>query len=93
MKRVLPKIIKNDQSGFLERTLYCRKYFTKRYYKLRRLIWSKCFTITPSKIKMQTSQYRKSRIWEIKEDKHTKSLAKNQVCAIIHMREIHKKMF
>ena len=40
---------------------------------------------------MQTSQYRKSRIWEIKEDKHTKSLAKNQVCAIIHMREIHKK--
>ena len=26
-------------------------------------------------IKMQTSQYRKSRIWEMKEDKCTKSLA------------------
>ena len=26
-------------------------------------------------IKMQTSQYRKSRIWEMKEDKYTKSLA------------------
>ena len=24
------------------------------------------FTVTPSKIEMQTSQYRKSRIWEIK---------------------------
>ena len=28
---------------------------------------------------METFQYRKSRIWEMKEDKYTKSLAKNQV--------------
>ena len=41
--------------------------------------------VTPLKIKMQTIQYRKSRISEVKEDKYTKSLAKNQVCAIFHM--------
>ena len=35
------------------------------------------FTVTPSKTKMQTIQYRKSRIWEMKEDKYTKSLVKN----------------
>ena len=35
------------------------------------------FTVTPSKIKIQTIQYRKSRISEMKEDKYTKSLAKN----------------
>ena len=27
---------------------------------------------------MQTIQYKKSRIWEMKEDEYTKSLAKNQ---------------
>ena len=43
-----------------------------------------------SKIKMQTIQYRKSRISEMKEDEYTKSLAKNQVCAIFHMRDIRK---
>ena len=31
---------------------------------------------------METFWYRKSRIWEMKEDKCTKSLTKNQVCAI-----------
>ena len=36
--------------------------------------------------------YRKSIIWEIKEDKYAKSLAKNQVCAIFHMRDIRKKV-
>ena len=46
------------------------------------------FFVMPSKIKMQTSQYRKFRIWEMQEDKCTKSLAKNQVCAIINMRDI-----
>ena len=40
------------------------------------------FVVTPSKIKMQTSQYRKFRIWEVKEDKCKKSLAKNQVYVI-----------
>ena len=42
------------------------------------------------KIKMQTIQYRTSRIWEMKEDKYTKRLAKNQVCAIFQMRDIRK---
>ena len=41
---------------------------------------------------MQTSQYRKSRIWEIKQEKYTKSLAKNQVCAIIDIRDIRKNV-
>ena len=40
------------------------------------LIFSDC-TVTQWKIKMQTIQYKKSRIWEMKEDKYTKSLAKN----------------
>ena len=31
-----------------------------------------------------------SRIWEIKEDKYTKSLIKNQVCVIFHLRDIWK---
>ena len=39
---------------------------------------------------MQTIQSRKSRIWETKEDEYTKSLAKNQVCAILHMLDIWK---
>ena len=46
------------------------------------------FTVTPSQIiiiKLQTIQNRKSQIWEMKEDKYTKSLAKNQVCATFHM--------
>ena len=37
-------------------------------------------------------QYRKSRIREMKEDEYTKSLAKNQVCAIFHMRDIGKNV-
>ena len=48
------------------------------------------FTVTTSKIKMQTIQHRKS--WEMKEDKYSKSLAKNQVCAIFHMRDIQKNV-
>ena len=39
------------------------------------------------------SQYRESRIWEMKEVKYTKSLAKNQVCPIIRMRDIRKNVF
>ena len=39
---------------------------------------------------MQTIQYRQSRIWEMKEDKYTKSLAKNQACARFQMRDIRK---
>ena len=37
-------------------------------------------------------QYRKLRIWEMKEDKGTKRLAKNQVFGIIHMRDIRKNV-
>ena len=38
-------------------------------------LFSVC-TVTQWKIKMQTIQYRTSRIWEMKEDKYTKRLAK-----------------
>ena len=55
------------------------------------LIFSDC-TVTQWKIKMQTIQYRKSRIWEMKEDKYTKSLVKNQIYAIVHMRDIRKNV-
>ena len=43
-------------------------------------------TVTPSKIKIETIQYRRSRILEMKDDKYKyeKSLAKSQVCAIFH---------
>ena len=41
---------------------------------------------------MQTIQYRKSRIWEMKEDEYTKSLAKNQICAIFQMRDIQRNV-
>ena len=44
-------------------------------------VFSAC-TVTQRKIKMQTIQYRRNRIWEMKEDKYTKTLAKNQVCEI-----------
>ena len=39
---------------------------------------------------MQTSQYRKSRIWGLKEVKYTKTLAKNQVRLMIHTRDLPK---
>ena len=45
-----------------------------------------------AEIKMKTFQYRQPRIWEMKEDKYTKSLAKNQVCAIFHMLDIRKNV-
>ena len=50
------------------------------------------FTVTPSKIELQTIQYRKSRIWKMKEGEYTKSFAKNQACAIFHTRDIRKKV-
>ena len=51
--------------------------------------YSAC-TVTQWKIKMQTIQYRRTRIWEMKKDKYTKTLAKNQVCEIFQMRDIGK---
>ena len=48
--------------------------------------------IKKNEIKMETFQYRKSRIWEMKEDKYTKSLAKNQVYATVHIRDIRKNV-
>ena len=45
-----------------------------------------------AEIKMEIFLYRKSRIWEMKEDKYSKSLAKNQVDAIVHMRDIRKNV-
>ena len=50
------------------------------------------FTVTPSKIELQTIQYRKSRIWKMKEDEYAKSFAKNQACAIFHTRDIQKNV-
>ena len=44
-------------------------------------------TVTPSKIKIKTIQYRKFREWEMREDKFENSIAKNQVYAIFHMRD------
>ena len=51
------------------------------------------FTVTPSKLKMEIFQYKKSRIWEMKEDKYTKSLAKNQVSVHYFICEIFGKTF
>ena len=45
-----------------------------------------------AEIQMETFWYRKSRIWEMKEEKYEKSLAKNQVYAIVHMRDIRKNV-
>ena len=45
-----------------------------------------------AEMKMETFSYRKSRIWEMKEDEYTKSLTKNQVYAIVHMRDIWKNV-
>ena len=39
---------------------------------------------------MQTIQYRRTRIWEMKKDKYTKTLAKKQVCEIFQMRDTAK---
>ena len=51
------------------------------------------FTVTPSKIKIKTAQLIKSRIWEVKEGKCTKTLAKIQVGEIFHMRDIRRNIF
>ena len=40
---------------------------------------------------MQTIQYRRSRIWEMKENKYTKSLAKNGLCNISNARHSEKR--
>ena len=52
-------------------------------------LFSAC-PFTQRKIKMQTIQNRRTRIWEMKKDKYTKTLAKNQVCEIFQMRDIGK---
>ena len=40
---------------------------------------------------MHTIQNRESRIWEMKEDKYTKGLAKTQVCAMFHYARCSEK--
>jgi len=42
---------------------------------------------------MQTIQYRRTRIWEMKKDKYAKTLGKNQVCEISQMRDIEKTVY
>ena len=49
------------------------------------------FTLTPKT--MQTTQYRKPRIWEMRVDKYTKSLAKNQVCEIMSYARYSEQRF
>ena len=49
------------------------------------------FTLTPET--MQTTQYRKPRIWEMRVDKYTKSLAKNQVCEIMSYARYSEQRF
>ena len=39
---------------------------------------------------MQIIQYRRTKIWEMKKDKYTKTHAKSQVCEIFQMRDIGK---
>ena len=78
-----------------------RQFFYPRNSKIHELTRARnnetsifsVFTVTPSKIKIETIQSRKSRIWEVKEDKYTKSLTiKNQACAIFHVRDIRKNV-
>ena len=83
-------IFKKAQSPAPSQPLLSR-HATLRDETKRRLRIS-VFTVTQSKIKLQTIQFRKSRIQEINEDKYAKGLAQNQVCAIFHMRDIGKKV-
>ena len=62
----------------------------KSYWASPREVFT--LAVMQSSIKLQTIQYRKSRIQEINEDKYAKGLAKNQVCAIFHMRDIRKNV-
>jgi len=48
-------------------------------------------TVMPSKIKMQTIQYRKSRIWEIKEVKFKKPCQESGLCDISYARYSKKR--
>ena len=50
------------------------------------------FTVKPSKKKNANHSIQKVRIWEMKEDKNTKSLGKNQVWANFHIRDIRKSV-
>ena len=47
------------------------------------------FTVTPSKIELQTIQYRKSRIWKMKEDEYTKE---SGLCDISYARYSEKRL-
>ena len=85
---------------FWEHRHDCRRNFTSQVHCSRALWrlskkWERKFlvcTVTPWKIKVQTIQYRKSRIWEMKEDEYTKSFDKNQVCAIFQKRDMRKNV-
>ena len=46
------------------------------------------FGVTPYQIKIETVQWIKSRIWEKKEGKYSKALAKIQVTAVFPKRDI-----
>ena len=83
-------VIRTEPRTQSEERLTAEWEFVGLFLRARPILY--VFTVTLSNVKMQTSQYRKSRIWEMKEDKYTKSLAKNQVCGIIRMRDIRKNV-
>ena len=87
---VMPWFLKK-RSLQLPRSRFC--LVTQRSVTKQKRLRISVFIVTQSKIKLQTIQYRNSRIQDIKEDKYAKGLTKNQVCAIFHMRDIGKKRF
>ena len=82
---------KNCRSRFpvAQPFIQMKKNYCCHSWSVFRSVFPAC-TVTRWKIKMQTIQYRRTRIWEMKKDKSTKTLAKNQVCEIFQMRDIGK---
>ena len=62
-------------------------------FSLQHSHWWFSEPVTPSKLKWKPLNTGSLESGKVKEDIYTKSLAKNQVCAIFHMRDIRKKRF
>ena len=70
-------------------------HYSVRNCYLSGLLWYRLWKILGfhyHAIKNINANHRKCRIWEMKEDEYTKRIAKNQVCAIFHMRDIRKNV-
>ena len=82
-----PRWVAGQSTTFYSRRRLCSEVQPLTLFSTK-FIFSAC-TVTQRKIKMQTGiQYRRTRIREMKKDKYTKTLAKNQVCEIFQMRDI-----